>query len=98
MPKSIGAWLAGSQDNDKLVARAAVEAFVSVFPTAAKQNGVWRVYQASIIEYCRDALLKETAMTLSDERITSPDDAEAKYARVVGTALQTTATAIGKHQ
>ena len=50
-------------------------------------KNLWKVYQLSFLEYSRDAILKETVQTLSDERTVSPDDAEAKYARVVGAAI-----------
>ena len=66
--------------------------------TDDKQKAVWRVYQQSVLEYCRDAILKESVRTLSDERTTSPDDAEAKYARVVGSALLTIASVLGTLQ
>ncbi|MCJ1388866.1 hypothetical protein MMC18_001716 [Xylographa bjoerkii] len=94
MPKVIGAWLAGFQDNDKLVARAAQEAFLKVFSTKSKQDAVWQVYQQVIINYCKRVILEEGVTTLSDERTTSPDVAEAKYARVVGTAICTIANAL----
>ena len=87
MPSIVGAWLSGLHDNDKLVTRAAHNAFNSVFSSDDKQGNVWKAYQPVILEYCRDALLKESAQTLSDERTTSPDDVEAKYTRVVGSAI-----------
>jgi hypothetical protein len=94
MPSVAGAWLCGLRDNDKTVSRAAYDAFSKVFSSADKQRGVWRAFQAPILEYCRDAILNETVQTLSDERTTTPDDAESKYARVIATALLTTANAI----
>ena len=97
MPKVIGAWLAGSQDNDKLVARAAEEAFQKMFPVKSKQDAVWQVYQQIVISYCKRAILEESVTTLSDERTTSPDVAEAKYARVVGAAIYTVANALGEY-
>ena len=96
MPKVIGAWLVGLQDNDKIVARAAEEAFQKVFPTKSKQDAVWQIYQQILINYCKRVILEEGVTTLSDERTTSLDVAEAKYARVVGAALYTVANALGK--
>ena len=87
MRKVVGAWLAGLYDSDRLVARAAQEALDQIFPTQEKMLAVWRVYTRAIMEYAHDAVLRETAQTLSDERTVSPDDAEAKHARVVGTGL-----------
>ena len=94
MPVVVGAWLCGLQDNDKLVARGVQESFDKVFSTAEKRDGVWKAFQGSILEYCRDAILKETPQTLSDERITSLDDAQAKCSRVIGTAILTVAHAM----
>ncbi|KAM5483810.1 hypothetical protein McanCB56680_002912 [Microsporum canis] len=85
---TIGAWLAGLYENDKLVRKSAQESFNRAFPTEEKQQGIWTVYQSSILEFIVDAALQQTPLTLSDERTVRPDDAEAKYARVVATALQ----------
>lgn len=40
-----------------------------------------------MLEYLEDAILHHTPQTLSDERTTSPDDANAKHARVVSSGL-----------
>ncbi|KAL5334656.1 hypothetical protein BJX70DRAFT_377556 [Aspergillus crustosus] len=87
LPKVIGAWLAGVYDNDKPVHQAAVESFTRVFSTEEKRQGVWKVFQSSILDFVDDVILQQTPQTLSDERTVKPDDAEAKYARVVGTAI-----------
>ncbi|KAL8950264.1 MAG: hypothetical protein Q9222_003689 [Ikaeria aurantiellina] len=82
----IGAWLSGSFDADKSVARAAQESIKDVFRTDDKIHGVWRVYVGPIIQYCSDAVFKETVLTLSDERTVNPEDASAKYARVIASS------------
>ena len=87
MSKVIGAWLAGLYDNDKPVLRSALQSFTRVFPTEEKRSHVWKVYQSSILDFVDDVILQQTPLTLSDERSVSPDDAEAKYARVAGAAL-----------
>ncbi|KAI9706137.1 MAG: hypothetical protein M1836_005543 [Candelina mexicana] len=87
VPKVVGAWLGGLYDNDRLVSKAAQQSFKQVFPTQEKVHNVWRSYARPILEYCRDALLRETVQTLSDERTVSPDEAENKYAALVGTTL-----------
>ncbi|EAW07440.1 ubiquitin-protein ligase RKR1 [Aspergillus clavatus NRRL 1] len=87
LPKVVGAWLAGVYDNDRPVHLSALESFTRVFSTDQKRSGVWKVYQSSILEFVDDVILQQTPQTLSDERTVKPDDAEAKYARVVGTAL-----------
>ena len=86
LPKVIGAWLSGTFDSDKAVSRSAQDALEKSFPTQEKQRAVWKLYQRSLVEYAEDAILHQTPQTLSDERSTSPDDAEAKHVRVVGTA------------
>ena len=87
VPRVIGAWLAGIYDNDKLVLKAAQESIARSFPTEEKRKNIWRVYQSAILEFVKDAILRQTPLTLSDERTVRPDDAEAKYTRVVATAI-----------
>ena len=84
----IGPWLAGLYDNDKLVQRAAQDSINTAFPTKEKREGIWMVYQASVLDFTVDAVLHQTTTTLSDERAVSPDEAEAKYTRVVATSIQ----------
>jgi len=98
MPKLVGAWLAGLYDNDRPVAKAARESFNRVFPIEDKMRAIWKVYHLPILEYSRGAILRETVQTLSDERTVSPDDAEAKYARVVGSNISVITHLIGKSQ
>ncbi|KAB8237331.1 ubiquitin-protein ligase RKR1 [Aspergillus alliaceus] len=87
LPKVIGPWLAGLYDNDRMVHRSALESFTRVFSTEGKRNNVWKIYQSSILGFVDDVILQQTPLTLSDERTVKSDDAEAKYARVVGTAV-----------
>jgi len=87
LPKVVGAWIAGLYDNDRLVQRSALESFTTVFSTEDKRSNVWKVFQSSILDFVDDVLLNQTVLTLSDERTVKRDDAEAKYARVVGAAL-----------
>ena len=94
MPTVVGAWLSGTYDSDKAVKKFARDSFQLVFTSAEKQGGVWKAFRSPLFEYCRNALLDETPNTLSDERTVSPDDAEAKYARTVGTALLVLARAL----
>ncbi|KAJ5091452.1 hypothetical protein NUU61_006322 [Penicillium alfredii] len=87
LPKVIGAWLAGLYDNDRPVHRSALESFIKVFSTENKRSNVWKIYQASILDFVEDVILHQTSLTLSDERTVKRDDAEAKYARVAGAAI-----------
>lgn len=97
MPHTIGAWLAGIHDNDRLVGRAAQEAFQTAFSSEEKQKNVWKIYARPLLEHCRASILRETTGTLSDERKASPDDAEGKYARVVATGLSLLQVLVSKY-
>jgi hypothetical protein len=87
MPSVVGAWLAGAYDSDKVVARAASEALSQVFTTQEKRQAVWKAYQDPLLEFSRNVFDKESPQTLSDERSVSPDEANAKYFRVVTSAV-----------
>lgn len=87
LARVIGAWLAGIYDNDRPVQRSALESFTTVFSTEEKRNNVWKIYQSSTLDFIDDVVLHQTPLTLSDERTVKRDDAEAKYARVVGASL-----------
>lgn len=87
MPKIIGPWLAATFDQDRSVARAATDALQKSFNSEGKRKALWKIYQRDLVEYIDDAATIQTPQTLSDERTTNPDDAEAKYVRVVGTSL-----------
>lgn len=87
MPQLIGAWLAGCHDGDRTVMKSAQAALKQVFSTPEKQAGLSRAYQGPIMEFCSGAILKETPQSLSDERNTTPEDSEAKYARLVSSSI-----------
>nr|POE47999.1 e3 ubiquitin-protein ligase listerin [Quercus suber] len=82
-----GPLLASGYDNDRVVAKAAQEGITTIFPTPEKVMGLKKAFHASIVEYCKDALLHESIKTLSDERSVTADDAEATYARVLASSL-----------
>lgn len=86
VPSIVGAWLAGLYDRDRIVSRAANDGLSSFLTTPEKVNGFWKKCQAQILEYATDTI-KETQDTLSDERSTTKEDAEAKYYRVVTASL-----------
>lgn len=79
--------MSGLHDTDKAVSRAAEDAFQAFFTSPEKQMNVIKVYQQQVLEFSRDALLKESEKTLSDERSTTPEDAEAKYQRLIASCL-----------
>ncbi|RMZ76445.1 hypothetical protein DV737_g4788, partial [Chaetothyriales sp. CBS 132003] len=84
---AIGPWLSGLFDNDKVVERAAKEALELAFPTPEKRHILWKKYRDSLLSHAEDAILVQTASSLSDERSTSKDEAQAKYSRVVSSAM-----------
>ncbi|KAK7750841.1 hypothetical protein SLS62_007240 [Diatrype stigma] len=84
--KVVGSWLAGTFDRDRGVSRVATEGLSSFLTTEDKILQFWRRCQRQILEYAADAV-KETTDTLSDQRTTSSDDAEAKYHRVLASCF-----------
>lgn len=87
LSKVIGPWLCGLYDNDRSVARAAQDSLTAAFTTAEKRKALWKIYKDALVDHAQDAILVQTSKTLSDERTTTADDAEAKFVRVVGTAM-----------
>lgn len=87
LPTIIGPWLSGLFDTDKAAVKAAKDALDSVFTSPEKHYNLKKAYQEQILEYCKDVIDKESVLTLSDERTTSPDDAESKYARVIASVI-----------
>ena len=86
VPKVVGPWLAGLYDRDRLVSRAADGGISSFLSSPDKVTLFWRKCQPQILEFATGAI-RETKDSLSDERSTTPEDAEAKYFRVLGAAL-----------
>ncbi|KAF9874762.1 hypothetical protein CkaCkLH20_07899 [Colletotrichum karsti] len=86
VPRIVGTWLAGLYDKDRAVSRAANDGLSSFLNSPGKVVLFWKKCQTQILTYATEAI-QETKDTLSDERSTTPDDAEAKYLRVVGASL-----------
>ncbi|KOS20375.1 E3 ubiquitin-protein ligase listerin [Escovopsis weberi] len=86
IPKVVGTWLAGLYDRDRAASRAAGDGLSSFLNTPEKMTAFWRKCHPQILDYALDGI-RETADTLSDERSTSKEDAEAKYHRVVSASL-----------
>lgn len=74
--------------------RSTQDSLSAIFPTDKKRLGVWKVYHGSILDYCTNAVLYEDVKTLSDERTTNKDDADAKFFRTIGSALLTASRAL----
>lgn len=86
LPKIASPWLAGTFDRERAVARAASEGLTTFLNTEDKVTQLWKRCQPQILQYATDAIT-ETPDTLSDERSTKPEDAEAKYYRVIAGSL-----------
>ncbi|KAM5345085.1 hypothetical protein ACJ41O_010947 [Fusarium nematophilum] len=86
LPKIVGAWLAGLYDRDRVVSRAASDGLTSFLTTPEKVTAFWNKCQAQILDYAIESI-QETQDTLSDERSTNAEDAEAKFFRVVTASL-----------
>lgn len=86
IPSIVGAWLSGTYDRDRPVARAANDGITSFLDTEEKVLSFWRRCQPQILAYAQEAI-KETPQTLSDERNISSDDVQAKYDRVTGDSM-----------
>lgn len=86
MPTLAGSWLLGSYDTDKAVANEAQSSLARVF-APDKQLALRKAFQPQIVQLCNDIIDKESAKTLSDERVISKDEAAEKYNRVVASAL-----------
>lgn len=95
MSDVIGAWIVGLFDNDKSVSKSAQESFRLVFSSEEKYNNVWKIYQSDIACFCKDFLERESPNTLSDERTTSPDDANSKFSRTLAAVIVTLTHLIG---
>ncbi|KAG5947016.1 hypothetical protein E4U53_006478 [Claviceps sorghi] len=84
--KIVGPWLAGLYDRDRVVARAATDGISSFLTTPEKVTAFWSKCQSQILDFACEAI-RETQDTLSDERSTTAEDAEAKFYRVVASSL-----------
>lgn len=82
LPKIAGVWLAGTFDKERPVARAATEGLSTFLTTEDKVTQFWKKCQSQVLHFATEAII-ETPDTLSDERSTKPEDAEAKYYRVI---------------
>lgn len=86
VPKIVGPWLAGLYDRDRVVRRAASDGLSSFLTTPEKLTAFWLKCQPQILDFACEAI-RETQDTLSDERSTTSEDAEAKFHQVVTSSL-----------
>jgi len=95
MPKIVGSWLAGLYDRDRGVSRAANDGLSSFLNTPEKSAQFWKKCQAHVLDFALSAI-QETKDTLSDERSTTSEDAEAKHFRVVNAAISLLCSLLAK--
>lgn len=86
IPKIAGVWLAGTFDRERPVARAATEGLSTFLTTEDKITQFWKKCHSQVLQFATEAII-ETPDTLSDERSTKAEDAEAKYYRVIAACL-----------
>lgn len=96
MPSIIALWLIGIHDGDKAVARAAQDALSLAFPTTEKRDTLKKAYQSAVLEFCSNVINNEKSNTLSDERTTSSEDADAMYNRVLSSSIAAVTTLINE--
>lgn len=83
----IGPWFTSQYDNYPPAATAAKQSFEAAFPPN-KTYEVIVFCEEEILSYICDNLTNQTAETLSNIKVVSPEDAEAKYERVLLSSLQ----------
>lgn len=86
VPFLVGPWLAGTNDRDKVVSRAAGDGLSSFLNTKEKETKFWVKCQTQIMDYAIQVML-ETPDTLSDARSSTKEDALSKYYRVASGSL-----------
>ena len=86
IPRTVGSWLAGTFDRDRVVSKAAKNGIASFLDTDKKVIMFLTRCQGDVLEYAQLAV-KETPESLSDERAVSYDDRQAKYFRVIESSV-----------
>ena len=87
MPQIIGPWLCGTYDNDRTVSKAARESLIKTFGLE-KLKKVCEAYHSDILGYCINIIEREQVYTLSSEaQGKNAEEAEAKFARVIGACI-----------
>lgn len=84
---SVGPWVASTYDTDSRPARAASQGLDSIFP-GDKQKMLFEKLEASFLEFIYDSCMNATALSLSDERYVTKEEASQKYTRLVNGCLE----------
>ncbi|KAF6016474.1 LTN1 [Bugula neritina] len=83
----IGAWLLSLCDQYAPAASAARSAFDAVFPTEAKRVEALVYCHSELIKFLSEMLFTATPQTLSDAKVTPPEEMLEKYERVLSSSL-----------
>lgn len=84
----IALWLSGLFDNDRLVSRQTRLNMETAFQgDVTKVEKLWNIFADQVLNFCNTVINIESLDNMSDKRYTKPEDAKAKYQRVVHSAL-----------
>ncbi|KAK9354556.1 hypothetical protein V1523DRAFT_407929 [Lipomyces doorenjongii] len=87
MKESVGSWLGGLYDNDKVVARTAAVSFESVFTSVEKREQVFEVFHVQLLDYVKHAISTKDNHTSSDEKYFTHTDIESKVDREIACGI-----------
>ncbi|KAK9367200.1 hypothetical protein V1509DRAFT_627282 [Lipomyces kononenkoae] len=87
MKETVGPWLGGLYDNDKVVARAATVAFETVFASEEKRRQVFQVFHVQLLDYVKHAISAKDTHSLSDEKYFTQTDIESKVTREIASGI-----------
>jgi hypothetical protein len=88
LPGSIGPWLLGLHDNDKLVSNAVKAGLEQAFPSAEKRQVLRKAFHEQLLEFCLNIIQHESPITLSYEPAVGPAEAAAKYNRTLAASIR----------
>ncbi|CAN3377347.1 hypothetical protein DIURU_003407 [Diutina rugosa] len=88
MKSFVALWLSGLFDSDRLVSRQSLQNLEDAFQgDVSKIEKLWHIFGDQISNFCNTVVNVESSDSMSDKRYTKPEDAKAKYQRVVHSAL-----------
>ncbi|KAK9471701.1 uncharacterized protein V1510DRAFT_431063 [Dipodascopsis tothii] len=85
MGESVGCWLGGLWDSDKIVARSARASFEAVFNTATKRDNILKVFHGPILAHVQATLDADAG--LGESKYATEADLAARRARALTSAL-----------
>lgn len=84
---SVGPWVAATYDTDSRPANAASLGLSTIFP-GNKQAMLFEKFRTSFLDFIYDSCMNTTALSLSDERYVTKEEASQKYTRLVNGCLE----------